>query len=288
MVGRSALWSCLGLLLISLVEPAIMSCLVRAKYDPLVHDDPLAHKVKSTWRAQDGESAEKIIANVSKVAHFVPRMWGVARGANGTEYVLFSWTRHADNRSHEEYAITWKTAPDGTIKIDSPYAKPIEIGWRAFALSLIADEIKDSEKDVNRRFLHDQANFNFVTTVQGKLGDLLRLGCCTIVDSVGVDYSPKVNEEQTTKGDSWCVVLLVNCNIPGPDFCIRHGVIAFEKREGQDWEAKSFFATRIAAFPPGSWFDCIEPNEHEGYTDGEKAQKASTNERREQLRGAAH
>ncbi|WOH80483.1 nodulate formation efficiency C protein [Bradyrhizobium sp. BEA-2-5] len=247
-------------------------------------DNSFVHKVKSTWRAQDGESVEQIVANVSKVAHFVPRMWGTTAGADGTERVFFSWTRHRDNRSHEEYVITWKIAPDGVIKIDSLYAKPIELGWRAFALFLIASEIRDGEKDVNLRFLRDPSNFNFVTITQGKLGDLLRRGRCTVVEPVDVDYLPKVSEEQTTKGDLWRVLLLVNCNISGPHIFTRNGVVAFEKREGQGWEPQSVFARRIASRPLGSWFDDIEPNERDAQG---RARKALANERRERLRSAA-
>ncbi|MCD9825133.1 hypothetical protein [Bradyrhizobium japonicum] len=161
----------------------------------------------------------------------------------------------------------------------------MELGWRTFALSLIAGEVADDEKDVNRRFLHDQANFNFVTTAQGKLGNLLGHGRCTIVEPVSVGYLPKVDENQATKGDLWRVLLLVNCNIPGPRYFTRKGVITFEKREGQEWEPQSFLAKRIAAFPPGSWIDHIEPDERDAL---ERARKASANERGEQFRGAAH
>ncbi|WP_456779955.1 nodulate formation efficiency C protein [Bradyrhizobium sp. USDA 3315] len=220
---------CLGLLLIGFADLAVTNSSVRA------NDKPLVHRVKSTWRAQNGETVEQIISKVSKVAHLVRRAWGVAGGADASEYVFLSWTRHHDNRSHEEYVITWKFSPEGTPKIASTYAKPMELGWRAFALSLIAAEVTDREKVVNLRFLHDPANFNFVTTPQGKLGDLLKHGRCTIVEPVGVDYLPKVDETQIAKGDLWRVLLLVNCDIPGPDYLTRKGVITFEKREGQDW-----------------------------------------------------
>ena len=73
MVGRRLLWFCLGLLLVGLAE-AVTSYSVRAD------DNPLVEKVQSTWRAQDGETVERIISKVAKVAHFVPRTWGVARG----------------------------------------------------------------------------------------------------------------------------------------------------------------------------------------------------------------
>ncbi|MGY3443271.1 nodulate formation efficiency C protein [Bradyrhizobium sp. USDA 4473] len=255
---------CLCLLLICFADPAVSNSGVR------LNDVPLVHKVKSIWRAQDGETVEQIISKVSKVAHLVPRSWGVARGADQSEYVFFSWTRHHDNRSHEVSVITWTCSSEGTPKIASTYAKSLELGWRAFALSLIAAEVTDGEKDANLRFLHDPANFNFVTTPQGKLGDLLRHGRCNIVEPVAVDYLPKVDEAQLTKGDLWRVLLLVNCNIPGPDYLTRKGVIIFEKREGQDWEPQSFFAQRIATFPPGSWFDHMERNERDALEKGAK------------------
>ncbi|MGC0320988.1 hypothetical protein ABIG06_001617 [Bradyrhizobium sp. USDA 326] len=119
--------------------------------------------------------------------------------------------------------ITWKVRPDGAIKIASTYAKPMELSWRAFALSLIAGEVADGEKNVNLRFLHDPTNFNVVTTAQGKLGNLLGHGRCTIVEPVSGDYLPKVDENQATTGDLWRVLLLVNCNIPGPRYFTREG-----------------------------------------------------------------
>ncbi|SDJ12921.1 hypothetical protein SAMN05216338_104049 [Bradyrhizobium sp. Rc2d] len=253
MSRRRALWFCLGRSLICLAGLAATSNSVRA------NDSAPVERVKSTWRAQDGETIEQILSNVSKVAHFVPRMWGVAEGVDQSEYVFVSWTRHRDNKSDEQYVIAWKIALDGTIELASTYAKPMELGWRALALSLIASEVKAGERDANLRFLHDPANFNFVTTKQGQLGNLLRQGRCTIVEPVGVDYLPKQNDKPTEKGDLWRVLLLVNCDIPGPRFFTHNGVITFEKSEGQDWEPQSPFAERIAAYPPGSWFTRMEP-----------------------------
>ncbi|BBC02239.1 MULTISPECIES: hypothetical protein [Bradyrhizobium] len=276
--GKRVLWFCIARSLICLAGLAATSNNVRA------NDHTLVERVKSTWRAQDGETIEQIISKVSKVAHFVPRSWGVAEGIDRTEYVYFSWTRHPDNRSDEQYAITWKIATDGTIKLASTYAKPIELGWRALALSLIASEVTDGERDANLHFLHDPANFNFVTTAQGKLGNLLRHGRCHIIEPVVVDYVSKPNAKPTEKGDLWRVLLLVNCNIPGPHYFTHNGVITFEKSEGQDWEPQSSFAKRIAAYPPGSWFDRIEPSEREAI---ERARKASANGHTKQDRGAA-
>nr|WP_249788062.1 nodulate formation efficiency C protein [Bradyrhizobium sp. NBAIM01] len=258
MSGSRAPWFCLGRSLICLAVLAATSNSVRA------NDSALIERVKSTWRAQDGETIEQILSNVSKVAQFVPGTWGVAQGVDRNEYVFVSWTRHRDSKSDEQYVITWKIALDGTVELTSTYAKPMELGWRALALSLIASEVSDGEKDANLRFLHDPANFNFVTTMQGQLGTLLRQGRCTIVEPVGVDYLPKPNDEVTEKGGVWRVLLLVNCNIPGPRFFTHNGVITFEKGEGQDWQPQSSLAKRIAAFPPGSWFDRIKPKKPEG------------------------
>ncbi|WP_245471127.1 nodulate formation efficiency C protein [Bradyrhizobium genosp. SA-3] len=255
MSGRRALWFCLGRFLICLAGLAATSNIVRA------NDSAPVERVKSTWRAQDGETIEQILSNVSKVAHFVPRMWGVAEGADQNEYVFVSWTRHRDNKSDEQYVIAWKIALDGTIELASTYAKPMELGWRALALSLIAREVEAGERDANLRFLHDPANFNFVTTKQGQLGNLLRQGRCTIVEPVGVDYLPKQIDKPTEKGDLWRVLLVVNCDILGPRFFTHNGIITFEKSEGQDWEPQSPFAERIAAYPPGSWFTRMEPKE---------------------------
>ncbi|MCP3402849.1 hypothetical protein [Bradyrhizobium sp. CCGB20] len=151
------------------------------------------------------------------------------------------------------------------MKIVTPYAKPMELGWQAVAVSLIADEVTNDENGVNRRFLHNPANFNFVTTAQGKLGTLLRRGRCTIGEPVQVHCSPKVDEQQTSEGDLWRVQLSVDCNVPGPSYFSRDGVIIFEKHEGHDWEPQSFFAKLIATYATGSWFDLAGPKDQEAF-----------------------
>lgn len=233
-------------------------------------DDALIDKIKSTWRAQDGETAEQIFTKVSMVAHFVPRGWAPGPRTDTGELVVFSWAKRRSDEGKDEYTVTWEVAPDGTVKLVAPYAKPMELGWQAFALSLVADEATNKERGVNRRFLHDPASFNFVTTAQGKLGDLLRLHRCTIGEPVGVHYSPKVDEQQTANGTLWRVKLSVDCSIAGPDYLHRDGVIIFEKREEQDWEPRSLFATLIAAYAPGSWFELADPKDQETFEEGRK------------------
>ncbi|MGY3346906.1 MULTISPECIES: nodulate formation efficiency C protein [unclassified Bradyrhizobium] len=251
--ARPLLYLWLGASLICLAWPAATSSRIRSV------DSPLIERFKSAWRAQDGETVEQIISNVSKVAQFVPQMWGVAE-LGGDDFVFVSWTRHQHNKSDEHYVITWKVGLDGTIELASTYAQPMELGWHALALSLIASEVADGERNANLRFLHDLSNFNFVTTPQGRLGDVLRKGRCTIVEAV-VDYLPKPNHKPTQKGDLWRVLLLVNCNIQGPRYFTHNGVITFEKSEVKDWEPQSSFAKHIAKFPPGSWFQRTEPEE---------------------------
>jgi hypothetical protein len=152
-------------------------------------------KVKSTWRAQDGETAEQIFAKASKVAHFIQRGWEVDKTGSGQEVVTFSWARHSNDKSGDEYTIFWETAADGTMTLGPPYAKPMELGSQPFALSLIDSEVTDEEEKPNLGFLHDLSNFNFVKTTQGKLGDLLKLGRCAITnDPIHVTYLPPDSE----------------------------------------------------------------------------------------------
>jgi hypothetical protein len=225
-------------------------------------DKALIAKVNTTWRAQDGETAEQIIDKASKVAHFVPRGWEVGK-SDGDAYVTFSWARHRNDKEGDEYTINWEVASGGTMTLGPPYAKTMELGWQAFALSLIASEVDDEDKGVNLRFLHDVSNLNFVTTAQGKLGDLLKRGRCTLGDPVGVDYVPKLDDKQSDKGDFWRVQLSVNCNIAGPRYFTRDGIILFMKRGEEAWQPQSFFAHRIATYAPGSWFDHVDPKEQE-------------------------
>jgi len=233
-------------------------------------DSATIAKVKSTWRAQDGETAEQILAKVSKVAHFVPRGWEVGK-ARSRDVVIFSWARHASDQTGDEYSITFETDPDGTVWLAPEYARPMELGWRAFALSLIDSEAVDDEKGVNIGFLHDLSNFNFVTTAQGKLGDVLRRGRCTVThDPIQVSYMPS-KFKQAELGDYWHVELQVDCDTSGPSHFTRGGVVLFDKRAKEDWRPASFLARRIAAYAPGHWFDKIDPQERETFETAKKA-----------------
>lgn len=236
----------------------------------LAAEDDLIAKVKSTWRAQSGETAEQIFANVSKVAHFVPRGWEVGK-VGGRDVVIFSWAKRASDQAGDEYTITFETDPDGTMWLDPEYARPMELGWQALALSLIDSEIVDEEKSVNVGFLHDLSNFDFVATAQGKLGDVLKRGRCTVTDDpVHVSYVPS-NFKQPELGDYWRIQLQVNCDIPGPTYFTRGGVVLFDKRPKEDWRPASFFARRIAGNAPGHWFDRTDPQERETFETAKKA-----------------
>lgn len=229
----------------------------------------LIAKVKSTWRAPTGETVEQIIAQVAKVAHFIPRQWDVAYGDGGSKSVVLSWARHRADEEGDEYTIFWHINSDGTLELGPYYARTMELGWQAFALYLIQNEINDEDKGANRRFLHDLSNLNFVETAQGKLGDLLRRGKCSLGDPVYVDYVPKVGSDKD--GDFFRLQLSVNCNIPGPQYFTHDGVIVFQKRDTGVWQPQSFFARRIASYPPGTWFDLPDPKEQESFEAVRKA-----------------
>lgn len=235
------------------------------------NDQALIDKVKKTWRAQDGETVEEIIGKASKVAHFVPRGWEVGKVGN-TDAVIFSWAKHRADKPSDEYSISWTLGAEGAMALQEPYAKPMELGWRAFAISLIASEVNDEDKAPNLRFLHDVSNFEFVTTGQGKLSDLLKRGQCTLGTPVTVDYLPKLEgADSDEKGDFWLVELNVNCDIAGPKYFTRNGAISFKKYGQGNWKPVSFFAQRIDTYAPGSWFDHIESKEQETWEIGRKA-----------------
>ncbi|MCP3460569.1 nodulate formation efficiency C protein [Bradyrhizobium sp. CCGUVB23] len=271
MADRRVLWFCLGLGVgFSLGLRILPGGLAGQSGDMRADDNALINQVRSTWRAQDGETAEQIFAKVAKVAHFVPRGWELGRKTDTGEPVVLSWAKHRFDKTTDEHTVTWEVGRDGTVTLVTPYAKPMELGWRAFALSLLADEVTNNETGGSRRFLHDPANFNFVTTAQGKLGDLLRRGRCTIGDGVKVHYLPTVDEQQTVKDGLWRVRLSVDCDVQGDGYSTRD-VIIFEKREGQDWKPQSFLAKRIETYAPDSWFDLAEPKDQEAFEAARKA-----------------
>ena len=233
-------------------------------------DKAVVASIKNRWRAQDGESAEQIFARVSRVAHFVPRGWEVNKTSSGQEVATFSWARHSSDKSDDEYTIFWEIMGNGTMTLGPPYAKTMELGWQPFALSLIDSEVVDDEQKPSVGFLHDMSNFNFVTTAQGKLGDLLKRGRCTITDDpVHVTYSPP-DSNSPENGDLWHVQLQVDCDIPGPAYFTQGGVILFEKHTKGGWQPASMFARRIAGSPPGTWFDRADPKEQEVFDTARK------------------
>lgn len=219
-------------------------------------DQALIAQVKTTWRAQE----------VAQVAHFIPRKWEVGQKNDAEETVIFSWARHRSDGEDAERSIIWHLAPDGTIT--APNDRVIELGWQAYALSLIQSEIDDEERSANRNFLHDISNLNFVQTPQGKLGDLLKGAHCKLGDPVGVDYTPKV--EGIEHGDFFRLQLSVDCNIPGPAYFTRDGIIIFVKQGAEPWQPGSFFARRIATNPPSSWFNRVDPKEQEAFETAKK------------------
>jgi hypothetical protein len=231
----------------------------------------LIAKVKATWRAQEGETADAITAKVAKIAHFIPRGWDIAQSGDGSKSVVLSWARHRADKEGDEYTITWDINPDGALTLGPPYAKPMDLGWQAFAISLIQSEIDDEDQGANRRFLHDVTNFNFVETAQGKLGDLLRRGKCGVGDPVGLDYLDKWGSDHPEQGDFWRLQLSVNCDVAGPQYFTRDGVILFLKRGKEAWQPQSFFAHRIATYAPGSWFERADPKEQEMFEAARKA-----------------
>jgi hypothetical protein len=237
-----------------LIGFALAQAIATARAD----DTAFIAKVKTTWRAQDGETAEEIIGKASKVAHFIPR--GVVGKAGDAQIVMFSWAKHRNDKTDDEYTIHLGVAADGTMTLGPYYAKPMELGGQAFALSLISSEVLlDEEKNANLRFLHDLSNFNFVTTPQGKLGDLLKLGGCAITkDPVHVEYAPPTDNVPET-GDYWAIQPQVDCDVPGSGYFVKGGVIMFNKRPKEDWRPFSIFARLLANHPPGFWFEGPKP-----------------------------
>ncbi|MGY4289147.1 hypothetical protein ACVWXO_008367 [Bradyrhizobium sp. LM2.7] len=77
----------------------------------------------------------------------VAPQWEAGQKTDAGESVIFSWAKHPADKSDDEYTIYWELGSDGAINMGPPYAKPMELGWQAFALSLIADEATNDEKN---------------------------------------------------------------------------------------------------------------------------------------------
>jgi hypothetical protein len=232
-------------------------------------EDPLIKRVKTTWRAQDGATIDDILPRVAKVAHFVSRGWEVGQKHDSEDSVSLSWTRSQDDKPDDEYRITWDISAAGAISLGPAYAKTMHLGWRPFALSLIAREVAEKYPQPNVAFLRDASNYNFVVTAQGGLGDLLKKGRCTIGTPVLLNYV--VLPKEAAKDDLWRLQLSVDCEIAGPSYFTRGGVIIFTKKNSDTWQPASFFARRIAKYLPGHWFEQEEPDERRTFDAVRKA-----------------
>ncbi|WP_244547416.1 hypothetical protein [Bradyrhizobium sp. Gha] len=157
MFARPLLWICLGAFLICLACPAAMSSRIRSIDSPLIERFKV-NLAGARWR--DGRTNH---LQCLKGGTVCPSNVGVAE-LGEDDFVFISWTRHQNNKSDEHYVVAWKVGLDGAIELASTYAKPMELGWHALALSLIASEVADGETNANVRFLHDLSNFDFVTT----------------------------------------------------------------------------------------------------------------------------
>jgi hypothetical protein len=236
-------------------------------------EDALIKRVKTTWRAQDGATIDDILSHAAKVAHFVPRGWEVGQKHDSEDPVFLSWARSQSDKPDDEYTITWDVSASGVMALGPAYAKTMELGWRPFALSLIASEMANDYPQPNVTFLRDASNYDFVATPQGALGDLLKKGSCTIGDPVSLDYVVLPND--APRDDLWRLQLSVDCKIAGPSYFTRDGVIIFTKKNHEAWQPASFFARRIAKYLPGHWFEQEEPDEQRTFDAVRKALKGT-------------
>ncbi|MEH6950506.1 nodulate formation efficiency C protein [Nitrobacter sp. NHB1] len=236
-------------------------------------EDVLIKRVKTTWRAQDGATTDDILSHATKVAHFVPRGWGVGQKHDSEDPVFLSWSRSQSDKPDDEHTITWDISASGVMSLGPAYAKTMELGWRPFALSLIAREVADHYPEPDVTFLRDTSNYDFVATAQGGLGDLLKKGRCTIGNPVSLEYV--VLPDEASKDDLWRLQLSVNCKITGPSYFTRDGIIIFKKKNRDAWQPASFFAHRIAKYPAGHWFEQEEPDEKRTFDAVRKALKGT-------------
>jgi hypothetical protein len=221
--------------------------------------DSLIRRVETTWRAQDGATIDEILTRVAEAAHFVPRGWEARQKHDTEDFVSLSWARSQSDTRDDEHEITWDVSADGGMSLGPARWKTVELGWRPFALSLIAREVADGYPQPNLAFLRDASNYDFVVTAQGGLGDLLKKGRCSIGNPVSLDYV--VLPEKMSKDDLWRLQLSVDCDIKGPSYFTHGGIIIFTKMNRDAWQPASFFARRIAKYPSGHWFEQVEPDE---------------------------
>lgn len=251
------------LALISLTNPTARAADPAQPDLSTAEEADLIAKVKASWHAQTGETADQVIAFAAKTTHFVPREWSGWAFADGTKGAAIGWAKRRKDPADETLTIQWTLHPDGTASLDNAYTRPMDLGSTAFALSLIQSEVNDGIRSANVRFLRDLHNLNFLSTPQGKLGDLLSAGHCVLRagDPVGIDYGPL---SRSTDRKGFRVQLSVDCRTAGPTYFTKDGVILFERDDGQTaWKPWSFFAVRLAKYPPGHWFEGEEPAEEQ-------------------------
>lgn len=241
----------IGVVLLFVVRAAAQQPMAQATLTQ-AEETKLLDLVRNGWKARTGETATQVVSGTAKVAHFIPREWYGWVSRDGKERgVGLSWVKQRTDKKEDAYSIQWTVNADGSIVLGPPYAKTMELGTAAFALSLIQAEVNDKIRGPNLRYLRDLRNLNFVDTPQGKLGDLLSKGQCSLRDPTSVEYGTMGRK---TDRRGFHVQLSVDCHISGPAYFTRDGVIRFQMEDGAaSWRPFSFFALRLTKYPPGTW-----------------------------------
>ena len=214
--------------------------------------------IKKHWRAYNGETAEQIKA--AQVAHFVPRSWDAGR-MDGKTVVTLGWVMHKSDKDEDQYSLQLEISDDGSAQVNPPYAKVMALGSAAFALSLIQDEVNDEVPGANRSYLRNIANYSFVATPKGNLGDLLAAGKCSVRNPTHVFYLSDTDARE--QDEAFYLKISVDCEGTGNIYFTHNGLVILQMKKGStEWHPLSFFATRIWDHAPRDWFSGEEPVEH--------------------------
>lgn len=207
--------------------------------------------MKTTWRAKDGETAEEILAKVAKVARFIPRGgWTAYRSPDGTKGVAAGFVRRRTDKDDETFSIYWAINADGSISSGPMGFKAVDLGWQAFALLLIQDEVDDELKGANVKFLFDPRNLNFMRTDAGPLGDLFVKNRCTPGTALHAGgYLDKGGADRRQPGDFWTFDTTVTCKSTLPRYCSQEGPIVFRRTGRELWQPAASCANLLVGRP---------------------------------------
>lgn len=149
--------------------------------------------------------------------------------------------------------IYWRPERDGSIVPGPPRLAAIEFGSKAFAQTLIQNELSDEIKAPNTKFLFDPKNLDWLDTEAGPLSALLiRAQCHPTSGLFPAYYWSKEERVRNSNLSEWSFKATIDCK-KGPVYCAHDGPLLFDRNGTRPWQAASTCAKLLVGEQPANF-----------------------------------